>query len=97
VSPTKVGRHVPADERPLRQGLSDQRILKEALALVDEAGLDAPTTRALGHRLGVDATAVYRYFRNKDELINALGDRIIGSGTPPLVEVASCWCGTTTS
>jgi hypothetical protein len=37
---------VPADERPLRQGLSDQRILKEALALVDEAGLDALTTRA---------------------------------------------------
>lgn len=84
MSPTKGGRHVPADERPLRQGLSDQRILKEALALVDEAGLDALTTRALGHRLGVDATAVYRYFRNKDELINALGDRIIGSGTPPL-------------
>jgi TetR/AcrR family transcriptional regulator, tetracycline repressor protein len=75
---------VPADERPLRQGLSDQRILKEALALVDEAGLDALTARAFGHRLGVDATAVYRYFRNKDELVNALADRIIGSGTPPL-------------
>jgi len=72
---------VPADERSLRQGLSDQRILKEVLALVDAAGLDALTTRALGHRLSVDATAVYRYFRNKDELVNALGDRIIGRGT----------------
>ena len=75
---------MPAGERPLRQGLSDEHILREALALVDEAGLDALTTRALGHRLGVDPTAVYRYFRNKDELVNALADRIIGSGTPPL-------------
>jgi Bacterial regulatory proteins, tetR family len=58
---------------------------KRRLPWCDEAGLDALTTRALGHRLGVAATAVYRYFRNKDELINALGDRIIGSGTPPLV------------
>lgn len=69
--------------RPLRQSLSDERILTEALALVDAAGLDALTTRALGHRLGVDATAVYRHFRNKDELINALADHIIGSGAPP--------------
>lgn len=69
--------------RPPRHSLSDQRILDEALALVDQAGLDALTTRALGQRLGVDPTAVYRHFRNKDELLNALADRIIGSGTPP--------------
>jgi TetR/AcrR family tetracycline transcriptional repressor len=66
-----------------RHSLSDERILDEVLALVDEAGLDALTTRALGQRLGVDPTAVYRHFRNKDELVNALADRIIGSGAPP--------------
>lgn len=69
--------------RPPRHSLTDERILAEALALVDEAGLDALTTRALGQRLGVDPTAVYRHFRNKDELVNALADHIIGSGAPP--------------
>ena len=69
--------------KPPRHSLTGERILNEALALVDEAGLDALTTRALGQRLGVDPTAVYRHFRNKDELVNALADRIIGSGAPP--------------
>jgi AcrR family transcriptional regulator len=65
------------------RGLSHERILDEALALVDERGLTALTTRALGQRLGVDPTAVYRHFRNKDELVNALADRIVGSGARP--------------
>jgi TetR/AcrR family tetracycline transcriptional repressor len=66
---------------PKRSGsLSAERILNEALALVDDRGLEALTTRALGQRLGVDPTAIYRHFRNKDELVNALADRIVGSG-----------------
>jgi TetR/AcrR family transcriptional regulator, tetracycline repressor protein len=71
--------------KPTRHSLTDERILKEALALVDEAGLDALTTRALGQRLGVDPTAVYRHFRSKDELVTALADRIVGDGAgqPP--------------
>jgi AcrR family transcriptional regulator len=62
------------------RGLSDERILDAALALVDERGLAALTTRTLGLRLGVDPTAIYRHFRNKDELVNALADRIVGGG-----------------
>ena len=66
-----------------RNSLSDERILVEALALVDEAGLEGLTTRALGRRLGVDSTAVYRHFRSKDELLSAMADRIVGSGSQP--------------
>lgn len=47
-----------------------------ALALIDEHGLEALTMRALGERLQVDPTAVYRYYRNKDELLEALVDRL---------------------
>jgi TetR/AcrR family transcriptional regulator, tetracycline repressor protein len=62
-----------------RNNLSDERILQEALALVDELGLDGLTTRALGRRLGVDSTAVYRHFRSRDELLSAIADHIVGS------------------
>jgi AcrR family transcriptional regulator len=87
--PETRGRGVPAasdkDSKPGRNSLSEERILDEALALIDERSLEALTTRALGHRLGVDPTAVYRHFRSKDELVNALADRIMGKGTQPLV------------
>jgi TetR/AcrR family transcriptional regulator, tetracycline repressor protein len=73
------------DSKPSRNSLSEERILDDALALVDERGLEALTTRALGHRLGVDPTAIYRHFRSKDELVNALADRIVGTGTQPPV------------
>jgi TetR/AcrR family transcriptional regulator, tetracycline repressor protein len=70
-------------QRPV---LSEDRILGEALALVDEAGLDGLTTRALGHRLGVDPTAIYRHFRSKQELLDALADRVVGDAPTPDAE-----------
>ena len=66
-----------------RNSLSDERILQEALALVDELGLEGLTTRALGRRLRVDSTAIYRHFRSKEELLGALADRIVGSSSQP--------------
>jgi TetR/AcrR family tetracycline transcriptional repressor len=78
--PTADGNHARAP----RNSLTEERILTEALALVDEVGLEGLTTRALGRRLSVDPTAVYRHFRDKDELLTALADRIVGSaGQPP--------------
>ena len=78
--PTANGNH----DRAPRNSLTDERILQEALALVDEAGLEGLTTRALGNRLRVDSTAVYRHFRSKDDLLTALADHIVGSaGQPP--------------
>lgn len=71
------------EEKDPRPSLSEDHILTEALALVDEAGLDGLTTRALGRRLGVDPTAIYRYFRNKEELLRALADHIINTPRPP--------------
>lgn len=45
---------------------------------VDEHGLEAMTMRALGDKMGVDATALYRHFPNKDSLINAMGEWLMG-------------------
>ena len=56
--------------------LDTDSIERAALDLVDEGGLDGLTMRALGRRLGVDPTAVYRYYRSKDDLLEALVDRV---------------------
>jgi AcrR family transcriptional regulator len=66
------------DERTARRELSREVILDAAEALIDREGDSALTFRRLGATLGVDPTAAYRHFRNKDELLLALGDRLLG-------------------
>lgn len=51
-------------------------ILETSRELCDREGLSALTLRRLGRELGVDATAMYRYFRNKAELLSALIDQL---------------------
>lgn len=49
-------------------------VVREAMAVLDEAGYDALTMRRLAERLGVVPMAVYRHVANKDDLTDALLD-----------------------
>jgi AcrR family transcriptional regulator len=51
-------------------------IVRAGLTLGAKRGVDAISVRALGAELGVDPTAVYRHFRNKDDLMRALMDAL---------------------
>jgi AcrR family transcriptional regulator len=44
--------------------------------LAEREGVAALSMRRLGEELGVDATAFYRHFRDKDDLVLAIGDRV---------------------
>lgn len=44
---------------------------------VDVHGLASLSMRVLGAELGVDATALYRHFPNKDSLVEAMVDRML--------------------
>jgi TetR/AcrR family transcriptional regulator, tetracycline repressor protein len=46
-------------------------IAREALAMLDEEGLDALSMRRLADRLGVGTMTLYGYVRSKDELLDA--------------------------
>ncbi|MEV4316845.1 helix-turn-helix domain-containing protein [Actinocrispum sp. NPDC049592] len=59
--------------------LSATTIVDRALELAEREGAAALSMRRLGRELGVDATAFYRHFRDKDELVLALADRTIES------------------
>lgn len=55
----------------------DQRTIVDAVLALAEAEPQARITfKRLGEALGVDATAMYRHFRNKDELTRAALDRL---------------------
>lgn len=66
--------------RPTKQGtvLSEQLIVETALRLIGEHGASALTVRRLGAALGCDPSALYRYFRDTDELLLAVADELIG-------------------
>ncbi|MFF8914550.1 TetR/AcrR family transcriptional regulator [Streptomyces sp. NPDC015032] len=66
--------------RPTKQGtvLSEQLIVETALRLIGEHGAAALTVRRLGAALGCDPSALYRYFRDMDELLLAVADELIG-------------------
>lgn len=66
--------------RPTKQGtvLSERIIVETALRLVAQHGAEALSVRRLGAALGADPSALYRYFRNTDELLLALADEMVG-------------------
>lgn len=57
-----------------RPPLTRQRVLEEALRLVDEEGLSALTMRALGSRLGVEGMSVYNHVPGKAALRDGIGE-----------------------
>ncbi len=52
-------------------------MLAAAVALVDEAGLEALTMRELGHRLGVEAMSLYNHVANKDDILDGMVDLVV--------------------
>jgi AcrR family transcriptional regulator len=62
--------------RPGR-GLSLDRIVAATLELVDEQGIGAASMRAVSSRLGVRSMSLYRYVRDRDELLDAVVERIV--------------------
>jgi TetR/AcrR family transcriptional regulator, tetracycline repressor protein len=53
-------------------GLTKAAIVQAALDLLDEAGMDGLTVRALASRLGVQAPALYWHVRNKQALLDEM-------------------------
>jgi TetR/AcrR family transcriptional regulator, tetracycline repressor protein len=65
--------------RPRRpgRGLSLDRNVTATLELVDEQGIGAATMRAVASRLGVRSMSLYRYVQDRDELFDAVVERIV--------------------
>jgi TetR/AcrR family tetracycline transcriptional repressor len=82
-----------AQTRPGRRsrtgrGLSLDRIVTATLELVDEQGIGAATMRAVADRLEVRSMSLYRYVDDRDELLDAVVERIVNElGDDPDVQL----------
>lgn len=57
--------------------LTRDTVLRAALELLDEVGIDGLSTRRLAERLGVQSPTLYWHFRNKGELLDAMAEAIM--------------------
>lgn len=64
--------------RPRAGGLTVERIVDEAIDLMDAEGLDALTVRALTARLGTSSATLYRHVASVEELLVLVIDRVLG-------------------
>jgi AcrR family transcriptional regulator len=67
-----------------RSPLTRERVLRTAVALADQGGIESLSMRKLAQALDVVPMALYRHVANKDELLNALVDVVIDEIDPPL-------------
>src|SRR4051812_25800393 len=64
-------------------GLSRERILDVALEIAAGEGIDALSMRRLAQELDVWPMSVYRYFQDKDALLDALAAEAVGAVPEP--------------
>jgi AcrR family transcriptional regulator len=71
------------DRAPAREPLSRERILRAAVTLADETGIERLSMRKLASALGVVPMALYKHVENKDELFDGMIDEVVAEIDPP--------------
>src|SRR6266511_1256688 len=69
-----------------RTPLSRERVLRAAIALADESGIESLSMRKLADELGVKAMSLYNHVANKDDLLDGIVDAAWGEIVLPTGE-----------
>ena len=65
-----------------RAPLTRDRILRAAVALADEGGVESISMRKIAEELDVVPMALYRHVANKDEMLDGMVDLVVGEIDP---------------
>jgi len=75
-----------------RVPLSRERVLRTAMTLADQGGIESLSMRKLGQELGVEAMALYYHFASKDEIVDGIVDLVFSEIDLPAA--GADWKGT---
>ncbi|GIG21664.1 TetR family transcriptional regulator [Cellulomonas chitinilytica] len=79
---------------PRRTPLSRERVLRAAVALADEGGIETLSMRRLAQELDVVPMALYKHVAHKDELLDGVVDLVVGEIPAPAPgDVEQDWQG----
>lgn len=73
-------------ERPRREPLSRGRVIRAALRIMDEEGLEAVTMRRIGRELGVEAMSLYNHVRDKEDILDGICEEVLAEFRIPDVQ-----------
>ncbi len=82
---------VATKTRRPRGSLSQELIIEAAFRVSERTGAQALTFQAIGDELGAHPTAIYRHFRDKDELMLALIDALHAESLEGAPEPSKDW------
>lgn len=85
---TPVQRRAPVQARS-RQTVNS--ILKAAAAIIDEDGVDAVTTRAIADRAGVSSPSLYRFFADREAILDELLERHCAELDARCIQAEQTW------
>ena len=71
-----MARRIDGSPEP-RTPLSKERVLRAAITLADEGGIEALSMRKLGQALGVEAMSLYNHVANKDDILDGIVDLVL--------------------
>ncbi|WP_330246703.1 MULTISPECIES: TetR/AcrR family transcriptional regulator [unclassified Streptomyces] len=71
-----------------------KRILQAAAGLIDEGGVDSVTTRVIADRAGITAASLYRFFADREQILDALVEHHLEQLTAHVAEVEAGWAPT---
>jgi AcrR family transcriptional regulator len=67
-----------------RRPLTKERVLRAAVRLADEGGIESLSMRKLGQELGVEAMSLYNHVANKDEVLDGIVEMVVNEiDSPP--------------
>jgi TetR/AcrR family tetracycline transcriptional repressor len=89
---------VPPSSSVRSAELTRDAVVEVALTMADAGGLDTLTIRRLATHFGVTPMALYWHVKNKDELLDAMGDAVFAAVScsrrtigPGWTSTATCW------
>ncbi len=70
-----------------REPLSRDQVLRAAIRLADEGGLESVSMRRLGQVLRVEAMSLYKHVASKDDILDGIADLVVGDFEVPSGDV----------
>src|SRR6266498_970131 len=64
-------------EKSWREPLTRERIIRAALRIMDEEGLEAVSMRRIGRELGVEAMSLYNHVQDKEDILDSICEAVL--------------------
>jgi AcrR family transcriptional regulator len=81
VNTARISETAPAKGR--REPLSRERIIRTAVRIMDEEGLEAVSMRRIGRELGVEAMSLYNHVEDKEDILDSICETVVSDFVIP--------------